>query len=607
MAMRGWRLRLERALRAAGCAACLAGAPAWAQEPPSQPSFTIDVRSADKPVRELLQRHLELQRFRDVPDLDDAELQRLLRLAERDARELLGTLGYFSPKLEIRREPAAAGAVPTVVVEVEPGTPTTVTEVDIRYEGDIQASEDPKAILQRAEIRDRWSLPVGRLFTQDAWNDAKRQALGTLVARRYPAGKVSDSSAEVDAAGNRARLGLRLDSGPPFHLGPLQVSGVERYDPVLVPRLAGLPAGAIYDQDQIQRAQLRLTGSGYFDSAFIYVDPQSDPVAAPVQVNVHEAPLHKVVLGVGASTDSGPRATAEYTHNRLPGLGWRAVTKLQIERKSPFLETELQAVPGEDLWRWGVSARVERLDDGVLVTQGQRLRVGRTRTDERIDRNIYLQFDRANVQVPAGAAPPEDTGDGTALSANYIWTGRYFDRQPYPTQGFTAGMELGGGITLTGSKSPFQRTVVRWLEVHPFGRSRLQWRAEGGAVLARGTARVPATQLFRTGGDTTVRGYGLREIGVQRANGVVSPGRYLAVGSVEWQRPIRRGGVETNFEHALFVDGGAVADKVGALRPWWGVGSGVRVRSPLGPIQVDLAYGVKVHRFRLHFNLGTTF
>jgi translocation and assembly module TamA len=283
------------------------------------------------------------------------------------------------------------------------------------------------------------------------------------------------------------------------------------------------------------------------------------------------------------------------------------VTKLQIERKSPFLETELQAVPGEDLWRWGVSARVERLDDGVLVTQGQRLRVGRTRTDERIDRNIYLQFDRANVQVPAGAAPPEDTGDGTALSANYIWTGRYFDRQPYPTQGFTAGMELGGGITLTGSKSPFQRTVVRWLEVHPFGRSRLQWRAEGGAVLARGTARVPATQLFRTGGDTTVRGYGLREIGVQRANGVVSPGRYLAVGSVEWQRPIRRGGVETNFEHALFVDGGAVADKVGALRPWWGVGSGVRVRSPLGPIQVDLAYGVKVHRFRLHFNLGTTF
>jgi translocation and assembly module TamA len=50
-----------------------------------------------------------------------------------------------------------------------------------------------------------------------------------------------------------------------------------------------------------------------------------------------------------------------------------------------------------------------------------------------------------------------------------------------------------------------------------------------------------------------------------------------------------------------------VADRPGELRPAWGLGAGVRVRSPLGPIQVDLAYGVDVHRFRLHINLGTTF
>jgi translocation and assembly module TamA len=123
---------------------------------------------------------------------------------------------------------------------------------------------------------------------------------------------------------------------------------------VLVPRIARLPPGSIYDQDQIQRAQLRLVGSGYFDSAFIYVDPAGDPDAVPVQVNVREAPLHRVVLGVGLSTDSGPRGSIEYTHNRLPGIGWRAVTKLQLERKSPFIQTELSAVPGEDGWRWGV-------------------------------------------------------------------------------------------------------------------------------------------------------------------------------------------------------------------------------------------------------------
>lgn len=586
-------------------ALALCAAAANAQEQAAQPSFRMEVR-APSPMRQLLERHLELQRYRQVPDLDDAELARLIVLAQSNARELLGTLGYFTPAIEIRREPAQQGGVPVVVVEVEPGTPTTIAGVDIGFQGDIRASEEPAAILQRARIRDAWTLPAGRRFTQEGWEDAKADAVRELVARRYPAGKVSYSLADIDASAGRAQLGLRLDSGPLFRLGPMQVSGMERYDPLLVPRLARLPPGTIYDQDQIQRAQLRLVGSGYFDSAFLYVDPASDPQAAPVQVSVREAPLHKVVLGLGFSTDAGPRASVEYTHNRVPGLGWRAVNKLQLDRKNPFIGTELTAVPGEDGWRWGVAARIERLDDGELVTNSQTLRVGRTRSEERIDRNVYLQYDRSNVRVLTGAPSQADTGDGTAISGNYIWTGRYFDRLPYPSRGFMVGGELGAGLTLVGSRSPFQRTVVRGLQLVPLERARFQWRAEAGAVLASSEARVPSTQLFRTGGDTTVRGYGYRDIGVEQ-KGVTSPGRYLAVGSVEYQRPIRRGGVTTDFEGVVFVDAGAVADRVADLRPSWGIGTGVRYRSPLGPLQVDLAYGVQARRFRLHLNLGTTF
>ncbi|HYD77078.1 autotransporter assembly complex protein TamA [Ramlibacter sp.] len=590
---------------AAACAVLLAGA-ALGQEGPARPAFNLEVRAPDE-VRELLERHLELQRYRQVPDLDDAELARLLRLAGRNARELLGTLGYFAPRLDIRHEPAAAGGVPVVVVEVDPGQPTRIADVEIGFEGDIAGSGEPDAVAQRERIREGWRLPAGRRFTQQAWDDAKSDALRELVARRYPAGRIGFSRADIDAATQRARLGLRLDSGPLFRLGTLQVSGIERYDPVLVPRLARLPPGTIYDQDRIQRAQLRLVGSGYFDSAFIYVDPAGDPAAAPVQVNVREAPLKKLVLGIGLSTDAGPRATVEYTHNRLPGLGWRAVNKLQLDRKAPFIGTELFAVPGEDGWRWGVAARAERVDDDPLVTHSQSLRVGRTRSEEHIERNVYVQFDRSNVRAEGGALPPADTGDGTALSANYIWRGRYFDQEPYPTRGYAIGAELGAGITLVGSRRPFQRTVLRWLQIHPLERGRIQWRAEGGAVLASADARVPSTQLFRTGGDTSVRGYGLRDIGVEQAGGVIGPGRLLAVGSLEWQRPIRRGGAPTDFEGVLFIDAGAVADHASDLRPAVGIGAGVRYRSPLGPMQVDLAYGVDAKRLRLHINIGTTF
>jgi translocation and assembly module TamA len=125
-------------------------------------------------------------------------------------------------------------------------------------------------------------------------------------------------------------------------------------------------------------------------------------------------------------------------------------------------------------------------------------------------------------------------------------------------------------------------------------------------VLAKPDARVPATQMFRTGGDTTVRGYGYRDIGVDRG-GIIAPGRYEAVGSVEWQKPIRRNGVETNFESAVFVDAGSVADRVRNLRPEYGAGVGVRYKSPLGPIEGDVAYGFKTKKPRLHFTLGLTF
>ncbi len=582
-----------------------AAGPALAQPAAQRPAFVLDLQ-APPAVRPLLERHLDLQRYRQVSDLDDAELARLLVLAERDTRELLATQGYFTPRLEIRRE-TGAGGIPRVLIDVQPGEATTVVSVDVGFEGDIRDSADPAAARQRNDIGARWSLPAGRRFTQEAWDDAKSGALRELVARRYPAGRVSYSLADVDAATSRARLGIRLDSGPLFRLGDLRVSGVQRYDPVLVPRLARLPRGSIYDQDEIQRAQLRLAGSGYFDSAFVFVDPAGDPAAAPVQVNLREAPLHRVVLGIGVSTDTGPRASLEYTHNQLPVLGWRAVTKLQLDRKAPFAGVELTAIPGEDGWRWGVAARAERLDDGTLVTNAQQLRVGRSRAGDHIDRNVYVQYDRATVRAEPGTpAELTDIGDGTAISANYIWTGRYFDRTPYPSQGFAIGAEVGGGLTLTGTRSPFQRTVLRWTSIRPLEQGRLQLRAEGGAVLAKESARVPSSQLFRTGGDTSVRGYGYRDIGVERG-GVVVAGRYLAVGSAEWQRPIRRGGVATDWESAVFLDAGAVADDPGALRPAWGAGVGARYRSPLGPLQADLAYGFKAKRLRLHVSIASTF
>ncbi|MCD6079536.1 MAG: surface antigen, partial [Ramlibacter sp.] len=329
---------------------------------------------------------------------------------------------------------------------------------------------------------------------------------------------------------------------------------------------------------------------------------------ADVQVTVREARLQKVVLGLGFTTDGGPRATVEHTHNRLPVIGWRAVTKLQAEKKNPFAQTEWIAIPDEDGWRWSVLARGERLDDDRIVTHSQRLRTGRFQNTDHIDRNVYVQYERSSVQNPRDVVlTPLETGQGSAVSVNYVWTGRYFDNLQLPTSGYGVGFELGAGVTLGSVNEPFQRTILRGLTYRPLGSGTLKLRAEAGAVFAKSGAPIPATQLFRTGGDTTVRGYKFLDIGVPLDEGLVGPGRYLGVGSAEWQKPIVRRGQPTAFDHTLFVDVGAVADRIGDMRPKFGVGTGVRWRSPLGPVEAAIAYGVQARRFRLHFTAGFVF
>ena len=583
-------------------------------------SFDIRIE-AQANIRDLLERHLQLQRYRAVSDLEDAELARLIELADSDVRNLLGTLGYFSPNVQISRRPTDSPPVqptqpttpttPTILIKVELGEATRTVQSDLRFKGDIATSPDPDAASQRNSIKLGWRLPTDQIFTQDSWDAAKTQALRQLVARRYPAGKISYSLADIDPPAHAATLTLELDSGPLYRLGELKVSGLERYDPVLVPRLARLNPGDVYDQRKLVEAQQRLAGSGYFDSAYVLVDPDSDPNAAPVSVQVREAKLQKVVLGVGLTTDTGPRASIEHTHNRVPGLNWRAVTKLQLDSKLPLAQTEWTSLPDTDNWRRVALARVSRLDDNELVTDAQTLRFGRVQIGDRIDRSTYLQYDRATVTASGTASTLNDArlGDGSALSLNYGWTGRYFDSLPFPSRGYGLGFDVGGGTTMGSNRQPFVRAVGRWLGIAPLERGRIAMRAEGGAVVVTNDAAIPATQLFRTGGDTTVRGYGLRDIGIALPNGSTGPGHYMAVASAEWQRPILSGGLLTDWESTLFIDAGNVADSAADLQRHIavGVGAGARWKSPIGPLQIDLAYGVKTQQVRLHVSVGFVF
>ena len=600
--------------------------------PPAEPRFDILLKTAEDELSDFLSRNLELRRYQRLRDLDDNELGRLLANAPANLRDLLGTRGYFEPVIDIVLTPPASGAsthpLGTVTIQVDPGPVTRIASSNVYFKGDI--AEAAAAAKQRETIRSNSEKATGLAFSQPTWDRVKSGALRELTAQRYPRGRIANSLADIDTTTKSAHLHVELESGPPVQIGDIRVEGAERYDAVSIERmahLAGLTPGSDYDLEKLQAAQQRVADSGYYGSVFAYVDLDTGEATAPVVVQVRENLKQKLTLGVGGSTDNGPRLSAEHSNLRVPGLGWRASSKLQYERNDQLLSTDWSAPLQADGWRWRTGARAARQVDDFTTTTSQRFTIGESQETPDLDRTRYVQYDRAVAENPVlRLAEGEDAKE--AISANVGWTRRSFDSVPFPNSGYGLGVTLGVGTTLGSARRPFLRTEVRWLGYLPLdaverlatsvlapadspattGRAgRLALRVQGGAVTAADDAPLPRTLLFLAGGDNSVRGYGLRDIGIPQADGGVAPGRYMAVGSLEWQRPIWRDGVRTPWESVVFVDAGAVADKETDLRAKVGVGAGVRYNSPVGPLQVDLAYGVDTKRLRLHLSVGFSF
>ncbi len=599
-------------LAAIGCAVL---APAWAlaqaaQAPapntPTQASaspqaFGLEVRSSDEDIRNFLTQHLDLQRYRSLNDLDETELARLLRDADVQARELLGTLGFFKPTLRWSQDKSVnTGTLGHVLVDVDTGPAARISQVQWQWLGDV--ADDPEARAQLQAIEQQWALPVGETFSQNSWNQAKTQALRKLLTERYPWGRILHSLALVDEPNNQVRLWLTLESGPAVRLGALQILGAEKYGAAQVERLARLPAGQLYRQNDLLEAQQRLVSSGFYDSVFVSLDAEGTPAHAPVRIELKESLRQKWVLGLGVRSDSGARVSAEHTHHSVPGLHWRSVSKLSLDKDLQSVSLDLLAPPDASLWRWNTSVKFDREKLFDLPLQSQRWRVGRTQLGERIDRTYFAQYDSARLQ-----------GDFQlqleAISANYGWTWRNFDSLPFPNRGLGVGIELGSGVTLGERREPYVRWLIKGLGLLPLGSSmgRLAVRADIGSVVSRDTSNLPATQLFWTGGDNSVRGYAPNSIGVIDVDGVTEPGRYLAAGSLEWQRPIRRQGQATDWESAVFIDAGTVTNATSQLKPQVGYGVGARWRSPVGPVRMDLAYAQSLQKLRLHLSVGFKF
>jgi len=577
-------------------------------EPPAPlPKTEGLVIEAPAELHALLQRNLDLAKLAALPEAeapDELEWLRLVAVAPAQVRELLETEGYFHPEVQVRRE---RGPPPVVYVHVVPGPRVQIDEVALSVSGTLKdqadaGDADARAVIQA--LHAWWPLPKGDVFRNPAWSAAKNGALARLRAAGYAGASIATSAAQVDADTNRVHLTLALASGPLFKAGELQVHGLVNQDEATVRHLAGFGPGAPLTEQLLLDYQERLRKANLFDTVVVTYD--TDPAhadASTVTVQLHELPLQSLTLGVGISANTGPRATAEYTHRRVFGYPASFHSKVEYGRDKQSIDAELNTHPGEEFYSNMVGLLAERQQTDLDDVLSQRLRVGRTQDTNRIERLIFLGLDRSSQTVFATRAIKE----ASAFSANYNGIWRDLDSVILPTRGMSLSGQGGAGWATSNfaESGPFARLYGRFTGYLPLGNS---WystgRLELGQIVKRDTVAVPDALGFRAGGDESVRGYDYRTLAPIGADGAIIGGNVLATASVEVARPFER---LPSVWWALFVDAGRAAESWKGFKPALGYGVGVRWRSPVGPLRADLAYGEELHQVRLHVSVGIAF
>lgn len=564
---------------------------AWAQTPAF--SWRIDLKVPDE-LRALLETHLDIYRYRDRPDVDALVLERLAANVPADARQLLATAGYFTPQIESGQTVTDGGHV--VHISVTPGKAAQVSSVKVEVTGAITTSPDDAARID-ANTK-RWKLPAGSRFRQSAWDDAKAALLSALVLDGYPTARIAASEARVDPDTGSVAISVRVDSGPLFRFGTVQISGLERYPRELVENLSPIRPGERYTHDALLRYQAALQASGNFRSASVSVDPEpGGSTTLPVVVRLTEYPVMKIDFGLGYSTNTGPRAQAGFTHYNTFQPGWQSQSKLKIEAKQQSLDAGLAFLPEPDGWRNRIGAEANRTDIQGLITQQFGLSGSRAWRSPRMERDITVKF-----QVEQQEIDNVRTDNVQALSLNYSWTLRRVDDLLRPKDGYLLNLQLGGAAEPLLSTRSFVRTTGRGVYILPFGRrDRLHLRAEAGVIWAEARDGIPNEFLFRAGGDQSIRGYAYQSLGVLE-DGAVLGGRYLGVGTVEYQHDFT-----ASWGGAVFVDGGNAVDRISDFRAVYGYGVGVRWISPAGSLNFDVARASEDGKIRFHFTIGARF
>jgi translocation and assembly module TamA len=554
-------------------------------------SVSVKLDGLDKEQKKNVRAYLTIEQERKADDLTERRIRRYYNRAPGEIRTALQPYGYYQPVIQSSLE--QDGDKWVARYDIDPGPPTIVTAMDIQIDG---AGRDDPAILATEH---RLPVQVGSHLLHADYEKAKTLLRATAIENGYREARYLKSEVRVEQSANQAEIELHLDTGDKVFFGPVRFEGgtiSEERLQLYIP----FKRGEVWSAKKLLILQRGLVDSGYYSSVNIVPRPDlTSENQVPVDVILTPHKRQKYSFGLGFSTNFGIQGSVNWLHRQVNDLGHRISAEARLSKVRQNVSATYGiplSKPRSDILE--ISGIFRNEDTTDVKSEVTELRVSRNfkRGDWREVLSIGYKYEQDDLA--------DSDGTSNLLIPKATWTLVEADNRLLSKDGYRIDLETSGAAQALLSDTTFLQGIVRGKLVRALGRrGRLIVRGDAGATATGNFEALPASNRFFTGGDNSVRGYAYKSISPANEEGELTGGKYLLVGSVEYDY-----NVYDKWYLATFYDVGSAFNET-PVNASSGAGVGVRWVSPVGMVRVDVASAISEDGkpWRLHITFGPDF
>ena len=549
----------------------------------------VVVEGVEEPLRTNVFLFLSVEQQKNLPEMAETRIRLLHARAPGEIRAALQPFGYYQPHIDSTLIQDETHWIATYVIAL--GEPVRIGEMDVRIEGD--AAADTEFQKRVADL----PLRKGAIFNHAVYERSKR-ALQNLGAQRgYFDAELQRNEVQVKLETNSASVFLYYHSGRRYRFGSLAFIQDRGLNLDLLQRYVPFQPGAPYDTADLLKMQGALNDSDYFQK--VDVQPRRDSIddlAVPIDVTLVLRDRDKYTVGAGYGTDTGARGKLGWERRMVGPSG----NRYSVDLSGSQINTSITAgyrIPVNNPHPDEIVLSGGWTDDHPETSDSQTRLLGVSLNKLRGEWRQGYSLNYRHERFVTGT----DNGVSTLYIPEANWQRIHADNRVVTRWGHRIQLVVRGASTNTGSDVTFFQARANAKLILPvLTDGRLLSRIDSGYTQVRDFENLPASQRFYTGGDQSVRGYNYNSLGPVDGLGKVIGGKRLLVGSIEYEHRLLE-----KWSAAVFYDAGnAYNDRGEKFKE--GAGVGVRWKSPIGPVRLDVAWALSTEErpWRIHLVVG---